>query len=102
MLNMMAAGHETTASALQWATYAMMKYPESQTRLRNEILGLLNTNPQLGYTEIESLTYLNNFCREILRVWCPGRSYLLLLLVSPATYMQTQRSKSPGKQQKTS
>jgi cytochrome P450 len=80
MLNMMAAGHETTASALQWSTYAMMKYPESQARLRNEILGLLKTNPQPGYTEIESLTYLNNFCREILRVWCPGRSSLLSIL----------------------
>ena len=75
MLNMMAAGHETTASALQWSTYAMMKYPEIQTKLRNEILALLQTDPQPGYTEIESLNYLNNFCREVLRFWCPGMSY---------------------------
>ncbi|KAK0649244.1 cytochrome p450 monooxygenase [Cercophora newfieldiana] len=72
MLNMLAAGHETTASALQWATHALAKHPEVQTRLRSEILAMLKKTPNPGYTELENLRYLNNFSREVLRVWCPA------------------------------
>jgi cytochrome P450 len=73
MLNMVAAGHETTASSLQWATHALTIFPDMQDRLRAEILGMLDETPEPGYTEIESLRYLNNFCREVLRAYCPGK-----------------------------
>ncbi|KAK1753620.1 cytochrome P450 [Echria macrotheca] len=64
MLNMIAAGHETTASALQWAVSMLVKHPSIQTRLRAEIHGVLGPSRDtttLGYSEIESLGYLNNF-----------------------------------------
>jgi len=72
---MMAAGHETTASALLWASYAMVCYPKTQTRLRGEILAMLARTPTPGYAEIESSRYLNNFCKEVLRLYCPGELY---------------------------
>lgn len=74
MLTVVAAGHETTASALLWATYALIKHPDVQTRLRAEILAMLKETPVPGYLEIEGLSYLNNFCKEILRLYCPGNS----------------------------
>jgi len=77
MLNMLAAGHETTASALQWETHALAEHPEAQTRLRDEIQAMLKDTPGPGYTELESLSFLNNFCREVLRVWCLGNTPLL-------------------------
>ncbi|KAK3339637.1 cytochrome P450 [Lasiosphaeria hispida] len=74
MLNMIAAGHETTASALLWATYALVKFPDVQQRLRSEILALLEEAPIPSYSEIERPKYLDSFCKEVLRVWCPAIS----------------------------
>lgn len=72
VLTMMAAGHETTASALLWASYAMVRHPDTQMRLRGEILTMLAKTPTPGYAEIEGIKYLNNFCKEVLRLYCPG------------------------------
>jgi len=82
MLNMVAAGHETTASALVWATHAMVTYPGVQTRLRAEIMELVNNRlggEMPGYVDMEGLAYLGGFCKEVLRVHCPGLSLSLPL-----------------------
>jgi len=80
VLNLVAAGHETAASALQWATYAMVRYPDAQEQLRAEVLDLLKRNPVPEYSEIEGLSYMNNLYKEVLRLWCPGTEYLRLLI----------------------
>ena len=71
-------GHETTAGSLTWATHALAKYPEIQGRLRDEIRSLIKHNPNPGYTEIEGLKFLNNFCREVLRLFCTRTEGILL------------------------
>ncbi|PGH20752.1 hypothetical protein AJ80_03512 [Polytolypa hystricis UAMH7299] len=65
------SGHETTALATVWASYVLATRPDIQDRLRSEITGLLQQSPTPDYNEIESLRFLNNFCREVLRVHCP-------------------------------
>ncbi|RQM05686.1 hypothetical protein DH86_00003765, partial [Scytalidium sp. 3C] len=71
LLNFMSAGHETTASALTWALYALTLHPEMQTRLREEITtALLSDNPT--YLELEKLKFLNNFTKEVLRYYPPS------------------------------
>ncbi|KAK2777728.1 hypothetical protein FQN52_003005 [Onygenales sp. PD_12] len=73
LLNFVAAGHETTALATVWAIYVLATRQDIQTRLRAEITQLLTQTPTApGYTEIESLHYLHNFCREVLRVYSPS------------------------------
>ncbi|KAK3339913.1 cytochrome P450 [Lasiosphaeria hispida] len=72
ILNMLSAGHETTASALQWATHALVKFPDAQHCLRAEVFEMLKKSPTPGYSDIESLQYLDKFCREVLRNWCPS------------------------------
>lgn len=37
LLTFLAAGHETTSSALTWSTYLLSKHLNIQTNLRNEI-----------------------------------------------------------------
>lgn len=37
MITFLGAGHETTASAFQWAVYVLSKHPEIRTRLREEL-----------------------------------------------------------------
>lgn len=80
MLTMIAAGHETTASALLWATYALIKHQDVQKRLRAEVLEMLKETPVPGYAKIERLQYLNNFCKEVLRLYCPGNVHFFSYL----------------------
>ncbi|CAE6439371.1 unnamed protein product [Rhizoctonia solani] len=64
----LAAGHETTSSTTAWALYALTKHPEVQAKLRGEIQGAhLSDEPSMD--ELDSLSYLNNFVREVLRVY---------------------------------
>ncbi|KGO41082.1 Cytochrome P450 [Penicillium expansum] len=69
-MTFLGAGHETTASALQWAVYALCKNPNVQTRLRDEIRGNLpsldDPNP-ISAAAVDSLPYLNAVCNEVLR-----------------------------------
>jgi cytochrome P450 len=72
LMTFLAAGHETTASALQWAVYTLSKKPEIQTRLREEIRANLPSifvaNPeQIDAATIDNLPYLRAVCNEIIR-----------------------------------
>lgn len=71
LMTFLGAGHETTATAMQWAVYALCKNPEVQTRLREEIRANLPSisaeNPTIDATAIDNLPYLHAVCNEILR-----------------------------------
>ncbi|KAL8758460.1 MAG: hypothetical protein Q9199_001478 [Rusavskia elegans] len=76
MMTFLAAGHETTASALTWAIYLLAKHPQIQDHLRDEVQSLLPNpleNPDAIVTSetIEKMPYLNNICQEILRLFPP-------------------------------
>ncbi|KAL2195294.1 cytochrome p450 monooxygenase [Corynascus similis CBS 632.67] len=72
ILTFLAAGHQTTADALTWATQMLIEYPTYAQQLTTEITSLLDQNLIPSYRDIESLPYLHNFTREVLRVHCPG------------------------------
>ncbi|RAL16318.1 cytochrome P450 [Aspergillus homomorphus CBS 101889] len=72
MMTFLAAGHETTSTALQWCIYALCKYPDVQTRLREEIRANLPSisveNPESVSTEtLDALPYLHAVCNEVFR-----------------------------------
>ncbi|KAM3544617.1 hypothetical protein ARSEF1564_002485 [Beauveria bassiana] len=76
MMTFLGAGHETTASALSFAIYAMCRHPEVQTRLRQEVRA--NLPPPVGddgreitSMEIDRLPYLAAVCSEVLRMYSP-------------------------------
>ncbi|KAH8723006.1 cytochrome P450 [Phaeosphaeriaceae sp. PMI808] len=71
LMTFLAAGHETTASAMSWAVYLLCKHPETQTRLREELRSQLDLNGQISSTEIDRLPYLNAVLNEVLRVFPP-------------------------------
>ncbi|KAL4901040.1 hypothetical protein BDW74DRAFT_160619 [Aspergillus multicolor] len=70
MLTFLAAGHETTASALTWTCYLLTLHPEVQERLRAEIRSAIpsSTHP-ITYSDLESLPLLNGVCQEVLRLY---------------------------------
>ncbi|KAK3324028.1 cytochrome P450 3A5 [Cercophora scortea] len=74
ILNFLSAGHETTSGALTWAAFALATHPKVQDKLRLEITTLLSTTTSPSYTDLESLRYLHNFCREVLRLYAPAFS----------------------------
>ncbi|RAK73074.1 cytochrome P450 [Aspergillus fijiensis CBS 313.89] len=72
MMTFLAAGHETTSTALQWCVYALCKYPDVQTRLREEIRANLPSisveNPESVSAEVlDNLPYLHAVCNEVFR-----------------------------------
>ncbi|VUC25659.1 unnamed protein product [Clonostachys rosea] len=74
LLTFLAAGHETTASALTWACYLLTKNPEIQQKLREEVAEALPEDiesiPAADLAGIlEQLPYLNGIMHETLRLY---------------------------------
>ncbi|RPA84155.1 cytochrome P450 [Ascobolus immersus RN42] len=72
-LTFLAAGHETTATALTWCVYQLTTHPEWQTLIRNEVRTNIPspTRSDLTPENIESLTFLKAFASEVLRFSAP-------------------------------
>ncbi|KAI4864228.1 cytochrome P450 [Hypoxylon rubiginosum] len=75
LLQFMAAGHATSADTLTWSVYMMATNPDIQEKLRDEIAQLIATRPALNFSDIDSLSYLNNFLKEVLRLYAPSTSH---------------------------
>ncbi|KAG4414963.1 hypothetical protein IFR04_011891 [Cadophora malorum] len=74
VMTFLAAGHETTASALTWTMFLLCRHPEVQRRLREEVRGKLvdgstgKLKDEVDALEIDHLPYLNAVCNEVLRI----------------------------------
>ncbi|KAF4985314.1 hypothetical protein FDECE_16651 [Fusarium decemcellulare] len=74
LMTFLAAGHETTAAALTWAIYMLSRYPEVQTRLREEVrerLPSVDSDIDITSLDIDRMPYLNAVCSEVLRYYSP-------------------------------
>ncbi|KAI0411873.1 cytochrome P450 [Xylaria grammica] len=78
LLTFLAAGHETTATALTWAVYVLSKNPEMQAKVRDEVRTHLpspsspSKNPEELATVIDNnMPYLHAICLEVLRYFAP-------------------------------
>ncbi|PGG99561.1 hypothetical protein AJ80_09328 [Polytolypa hystricis UAMH7299] len=76
LMTFLVAGHETTATALQWTAYILCKRPDIQKRLREEIRANLPSisdpaAPQITANQVDSLPYLSAVCSESLRFYPP-------------------------------
>jgi len=74
MMTFLAAGHETTATAMTWGVYMLCLNPEIQTRLRKEIrekLPSLEEEIDITSQQVDHMPYLNAVCNEVLRYHPP-------------------------------
>ncbi|KAJ4317917.1 hypothetical protein N0V94_004680 [Neodidymelliopsis sp. IMI 364377] len=75
LMTFLAAGHETTASAMSWAIYCLCKHPSTQQRLRTELRSSLpslsDPTASISSTDIDRLPYLNAVLQETLRLFPP-------------------------------
>jgi enediyne biosynthesis protein E7 len=71
VMTLVVAGHETTASGLNWAWYLLATHPEADARMHAEI----EATPELsapGLGQMEELQYTQNVVNEALRLYPPG------------------------------
>lgn len=68
LLTMIMAGHETTANALVWTIYLLLKHPEVQARLRTEIEAIDNDVSLEGLARVP---YLQTVIEESMRLFPP-------------------------------
>lgn len=57
---------------LAWSSHVLATRPEIQDRLREDIVGLSGQTRGPPFSEIDALSYLDNFVHEMLRVYPPG------------------------------
>lgn len=69
LLEIMAAGHDTSANMLSWSCSIMANQQDIQERLRQEICTLEADAP---FAELDKLPYLDGFVKESLRAYPPG------------------------------
>ncbi len=71
VMTLIVAGHETTASGLNWTWHLLAQHPEAEARLHAE----LDAAPELAapsLTEMEALGYTSQVVNEALRLYPPG------------------------------
>lgn len=77
MMTFLAAGHETTATAMTWAVHLLCQHPDVQTRLREEVRNGLpsidDTSTPFNPSDLDRLAYLHAVCNEVLRLVPPVR-----------------------------
>jgi cytochrome P450 len=71
IMTLIVAGHETTASGLNWTWYLLSQHPQVQARLHAEIDAVdYPLAPRLA--QVETLTYTGQVVNEALRLYPPG------------------------------
>jgi cytochrome P450 len=71
VMTLVVAGHETTASALNWVWYLLARHPQADARMHAEIAATPEL-PAPGLGQLEQLPYTQNVINEALRLYPPG------------------------------
>lgn len=70
VLTLIVAGHETTASALNWMWYLLSRHPEIESRMHREIDAWDENYSDM--TSVLQLTYTRQVIEETMRLYPPG------------------------------
>jgi cytochrome P450 len=71
VMTLVVAGHETTASALNWTWYLLALHPQIEARLHAEI-DAAPVAPSPSLAQMEALPYVQQVVNEALRLYPPG------------------------------
>jgi|HubBroStandDraft_1064217.scaffolds.fasta_scaffold64780_2 cytochrome P450 len=72
VLTLIVAGHETTASGLNWTWYLLSQHPEADARLHAEIESVPEDDTPPSLAQMEALPYTQQVVNEALRLYPPG------------------------------
>ena len=68
------AGHQTTASALSWTWYLLVRNPDAQERLAQAAQIALDRDPP-EYERVETVPYIGQVLDEAMRLYPPGWAF---------------------------
>jgi len=71
IMTLIVAGHETTASVLNWAWYLLSQHPEVDEKLSSE-LGRVGVSAFPGLDDLPRFAYTRQVLEEVLRLYPPG------------------------------
>ncbi|MBV8911040.1 MAG: cytochrome P450 [Gammaproteobacteria bacterium] len=71
VMTLIVAGHETTASGLNWTWYLLSQHPQAERRLHAEIDAAAQTSAP-GLAQLEALRWTQQVVNEALRLYPPG------------------------------
>jgi cytochrome P450 len=71
VMTLVVAGHETTASGLNWTWYLLSQHPQIEARLHAEIAAAAEV-PSPSLAEMEELRFTRQVIDEALRLYPPG------------------------------
>ena len=69
-MTLIIAGHETTASALNWAWYLISQHPEVEQKIWEEV-DRIDTD-HIGFEHLPQLSYIEQVVKETMRLYPPG------------------------------
>jgi len=72
ILNILIAGHDTTASTLTFVVFLLSLHPDVFKRLRAEVLEVVGPTERPTYENIRDMKYLRAVLNETLRLYPPG------------------------------
>ena len=71
IVNIIAAGRDTTACLLSWTFFLLVRHPLVLHKLRKELISSLNPESNLTREDLRDLKYLQNVLKETLRLYPP-------------------------------
>nr|CAD1834343.1 unnamed protein product [Ananas comosus var. bracteatus] len=85
LLDVFAAGTETTFTTIDWVMAELIKHPKVMERAQEEVRRVVGSSPKVEEELLEGMYYLKNVIKEILRLHAPAP-----LLVPRETIEDTQ------------
>ena len=82
----MLAGYETTSTTLSYCTYVLVKHPEEQQKLFDEVYSFFRNisdgadNIEPNADNVNKLEYLDMFIKEVLRMFPIANRFVFLFL----------------------
>lgn len=70
------AGFETTSTALGFIAHILIKYPEIQEKVRQEVIDLYNEEKRFDYNTVNKLSYMQCVINETLRYFPPVTTFV--------------------------
>lgn len=71
ILDVFAAGTDTTATVLEWAMTELLRHPSIMKKLQDEVRGILKESHQITDDDLEKMHYLKAVIKETLRFHTP-------------------------------
>ena len=71
LVTLFVAGHETTSNALTWTWYLLSQHPVVETRLHEELDGMLGSRPP-ALADLPHLPYTMQIIKESMRLYPPA------------------------------